>query len=119
MFSLKTTVSEPKRIQLSADCTETTLDNGEICFVKIEVQDGDGNLIPDAEIPLSLHIRGPGTIVAAGNSKSISPSLHTLSTYQGSAMVVIRPSDETQGLIRLTVYPPEGIKIEDTTIFVY
>lgn len=119
VFSLKTTVSEPKRIQLSADCTETTLDNGEICFVKIEVQDGDGNLIPDAEIPLSLHIRGPGTIAAAGNSKGISPSLHTLSTYQGSAMVVIRPSDETQGLIRLTVYPPEGIKIEDTTIFVY
>lgn len=121
VFSLSTTTGEPKRIRLSADCKETTLENGEICFVKIEVLDADGNILPDAEIPLSLHIRGPGDIVTAGNSKGMSSSLHTLCTYQGSAMVVIRPSDDTQGLIRLTVYPPEemGIKIEDITILVY
>lgn len=84
--------------------------------MKIEVLDADGNVLPDAEIPLSLHIRGPGLIVAAGNGKGMSSSLNTLRTHQGCAMVVIRPFD-ANGVIRLTVY--EGIEAEDITIVVY
>ena len=111
------TVGEPKHIFLSADCKETSPANGELCFVKIEVLDADGNVLPDAEIPLSLHIRGPGLIVATGNGKGMSSSLNTLRTHQGCAMVVIRPFD-ANGVIRLTVYP-EGIEAEDITIVVY
>ena len=108
------TVGEPDHIYLSADRKETQSADVELCFVKIEVLDADGNVIPDAELPLSLHIRGPGLIMAAGNSKGLSSSLHTLHTYQGSAMVVIRPFN-AMGVIRLTVYP-EGLEPEDITI---
>lgn len=108
------TVGEPDHIYLSADRKETHSADGELCFVKIEVLDADGNVIPDAELPLSLHVRGPGLIMAAGNSKGLSSSLHTLHTYQGSAMVVIRPFN-AMGVIRLTVYP-EGLEPEDITI---
>ena len=111
------TVGEPKHIFLSADCKETSPANGELCFVKIEVLDADGNVLPDAEIPLRLHIRGPGLIVAVGNGKGMSSSLHTLRTHQGCAMVVIRPFD-AKGTIRLTVYP-EGLEAEDIAIRVF
>lgn len=112
-FSLYTDAT-PKRISLSADRKETSWTNGELCFVKIEVQGTDGNILPDAELPLTLHVSGPGLIVAAGNNKGVSSSLHKVTTSQGSAMVIIRPFKGT-GTIRLTVYPEE-LPIEDVEI---
>lgn len=108
------TEGEPTYLYLSADRTITSNANGELCFVKIEVLDADGNLLPDAEIPLSLHVRGPGIILAAGNGREMSSSLTELQTYQGSALVVIRPFDEV-GTIRLTVRS-EGLDTEDIAI---
>ena len=108
------TDDEPRRIYLSADRSETSNDNGELCFVKIEVLGAEGNFLTDVELPLGLHVYGPGLIVGAGNSKGMSPSLHQVTTYQGSAMVIIRPFKDT-GTIRLTVYPEE-LPIEDITI---
>lgn len=111
------TEGEPKHLYLSTDRTVTSYASGELCFVKIEVLDADGNILPDAEIPLTLHIRGPGLIVAAGNGHDEPSSLHSLKTYQGSALVVIRPF-RAVGTIRLTVRP-EGIEAKDITIKVF
>lgn len=105
---------EAKCIALSVDRKETSSANGELCFVRIEVQGADGNFLSDAEIPFKLHIRGPGVILATGNGKGISSSHYRLSTHRGSAMVVIRPFD-VMGVIRLTVYP-EGLEAKDITI---
>ena len=80
-------------------------------------EDADGNILPDAEIPLTLHVRGPGLIVAAGNGHDEPSSLHSLKTYQGSALVVIRPF-RAVGTIRLTVRP-EGIEAKDIAIEVF
>lgn len=103
-----------KYVYLTADRPISSNANGELCFVRVDVLDADGNILPDAEIPLSLHIRGPGVIIACGNSREMSSSLHLLQTYRGSALIVIRPFAEV-GTIRLTVRT-EGIEIEDTTI---
>lgn len=112
-YSLYTDAT-PKRISLSADRKETSYANGELCFVKIEVLGADDNILPDAELPLTLHVSGPGLIFAAGNNRGLSTSLYKVNTYQGSAMVIIRPIKGT-GSIRLTVYPEE-LLIEDIAI---
>ena len=104
----------PKHLYLTVDRTTSSSANGELIFVKIEILDADGNVLPDAEIPLSLHIRGPGLIMAAGNDQGLSASLHTLNTHNGSAMVVIRPF-KAIGTIRLTVHP-EGLDAKDIAI---
>lgn len=109
------TAGEPKYVYMSADRPKTTNANGELSFVKIEILDAGGNLIPDAEIPLKLHIRGPGIIIAAGNRHGISPSIHSITTCQGCAFVVIRPLKKEVGTIRLTA-TAEEIDIEDITI---
>ncbi len=108
------TDSEPDHLFLSVDRKKTTAANGELCFVRIEVQGINDNLLPDVEVPLTVHIRGPGLIVAAGNSEGLTPSLQTLRTHQGSAMVVIRPFNAV-GTIRLTVFP-EGMEGKDITV---
>ncbi len=108
------TEAEAKYVYLSADRVVTSNTNGELCFVRIDILDGSGNVLSDAEIPLWLHIRGPGFIVASGNSRGLSSSLNTLHTCQGSAMVVIRPF-RSIGTIRLTVRA-EGVETEDVTI---
>ena len=113
-FSLYTDAT-PKRISLSVDRKETSYANGELCFVKIEVLGADDNILPDAELPLTLHVSGPGLIVAAGNSRGMSSSKYRIHTCQGSAMVVIRPFNKGTGTIRLTVYPEE-LPIEDITV---
>ena len=108
------TEGAPKHLYLTVDRTTSSSANGELIFVKIEILDADGNVLPDAEIPLSLHIRGPGLIMAAGNDQGLSASLHTLNTHNGSAMVVIRPF-KAIGTIRLTVHP-EGLDAKDIAI---
>ena len=109
------TTGEPTFFYMSSDRLKATNANGELCFVKIEVLDADGNVIPDAEIPLKLRIRGPGVIISAGNSREISPSIHSVTTCQGSAFVVIRPLKKEVGTIRLTATLDE-LDIADTTI---
>ena len=108
------TEGAPKHLYLTVDRATSSSANGELIFVKIEILDADGNVLPDAEIPLSLHIRGPGLIMAVGNDQGLSASLHTLNTHNGSAMVVIRPF-KAIGTIRLTVHP-EGLDAKDIAI---
>lgn len=52
------TEAEAKYVYLSADRVVTSNTNGELCFVRIDILDGSGNVLSDAEIPLWLHIRG-------------------------------------------------------------
>lgn len=108
------TEGAPQHIYLSTDRATTSYANGELCFVGVEVLDSAGNILPDAEVPFSLHVRGPGMVVAAGNSRGLSPSLKMLHTYQGRAMIVIRPF-RAVGTIRVTVYP-ENMRTKDITI---
>lgn len=110
------TEGSPQHFYLSTDRTKTSYANGELCFVSIEVLDSDGNIVSDAEVPFSLRVRGPGIVVAAGNSRGLLPSLKSLHTYQGRAMIVIRPF-RSVGIIRVTAYP-ENMRIKDITISV-
>lgn len=109
------TAGESQFFYMSSDRPKTPNANGELCFVKIEVLDAGGYPVPDAEIPLKLRIRGPGIIIAAGNSREMSPSIHSVTTCQGSAFVVIRPLKKEVGTIRLTATLDE-LDIADTTI---
>lgn len=109
------TEGEARYVHLSADCSTISNANGELCFVKIDILDADGNILSDGEVPLLLHIRGPGAILSSGNSQGVSSSLLTIKTHQGSALVVIRPFKKEVGTIRLTA-TAEGIDIGDVPI---
>lgn len=90
---LKTT-GKPSKIKLTADRTKIKADRNDLSYVKIEITDNEGNIIPDANIPVRLTVSEMGEIAGSGNScpydmQSFNNSV--CSTYRGQALAILRP----------------------------
>ena len=67
--------------------------------------DKDGNVVPDAIVPVRIQLTGNATVAASGNGgyddmesfRSLTPK-----TFRGRAIAIIQPTGE-KGDIRLTV----------------
>ena len=63
-------------------------------YVKIEVIDSQGNLVPDASIPVKLTVSGAGEIAGSGNACPTdmeSFNNKVCKTYRIKVLVIIRP----------------------------
>lgn len=115
-FILKTT-GKPSAIRLTADRDKIKASRNDLSYVKIELIDKDGNVVPDTSLPVSIQCSGNGHIIAAGNAayddmksfRSLTPN-----TFRGKAMAIVQP-DEAKGTIQLTV-SAEGL--EDVSILI-
>ena len=108
----------PASIRLTADRSKIKADKNDLAYVKIEVLDKDGRVIPDCEIPLEIKSGGKGSVIASGNGsaddmrsfRSLTPK-----TFRGKAIVIVQP-DTQEGNIHLTVsakgLPEANISIE-------
>lgn len=107
-FVLKT-AGEPAAIRLTADRIQIKADKDDLSYVKIEIVDKDGNVVPDATIPVNLECTGTGNIIASGNAapddmksfRSLTPS-----TFRGKAIAIIQPNEQ-KGEVKLTVSAEE------------
>ena len=99
------TSGEPAAIRLVADRNRIKADNNDLAYVKIEIVDKEGNVIPDAKTEVAIRCTGKGSVIAAGNAayddmksfRSLTPH-----TFRGRAMAIVRPEEE-KGEIELTV----------------
>jgi len=86
------TAFKPAAVRLTPDRTE--LSDGELAFVKVEIEDEDGTVLPLAEDRVEFSIDGPGEIVAVGNGSPSSPGSFagnsTLELYRGRALAIVR-----------------------------
>lgn len=112
------TTGSPTKIRLSADRSRIKADKNDLSYVKIEILDKDGNLIPDCNIPLEIKCSGKGAVIAAGNgSADDMKSFRSLqpNAFRGRAIAIVQPHTE-KGNINLTVsakgLPEAGISIE-------
>ena len=103
------TAGEPAAIRLVADRNKIKADRNDLSFVKIEVIDATGQLVPQDSISVKLVLSGNGELVASGNAnpKDIaSVNRSQINTFRGKAQAIIRPSGsgeiklmaESQGL---------------------
>jgi len=89
------TAGMPKKLVLTADRSGIRASRNDLAYVTVEVADENGNVIPNADIPVNFTISGEGELAAAGNS---SPNQMTsfrqpkCKLYHGKAIVIIRPS---------------------------
>lgn len=89
------TAGMPKKLVLTADRSGIRASRNDLAYVTVEVADENGNVIPNADIPVNFTISGEGELAAAGNA---SPNQMTsfrqpkCKLYQGKAIVIIRPS---------------------------
>ncbi len=115
-FTLKT-AGKPAAIRLTPDRTQIKASKKDLSYVKIEIVDQDGNLVPDTTIPVQIVSTGNGSVIASGNAsyddmksfRSLTPN-----TFRGRALAIVQPT-EAPGTIQLTV-SAEGLKEASVTI---
>ena len=93
-IELKTT-GEATKIKLTADRSEIKANRNDLSYIKVEITDNHGNVIPDATIPITLKVSGVGEIAGSGNAcptdmESFNNSV--CKTFHGQALVILRPS---------------------------
>ena len=86
------------------------LADGELGFVKVELEDEDGTVLPLAKDRVNFKVEGPGEIVAVGNGASdgldsfAETSSHPL--YYGRALVIVRRTGGSGLPLKLTASVP-------------
>ena len=107
------------KIVLEADRTTIHADKEDISFVKVSIVDKQGNLCPDANIPLQFEVSGAANFRAACNGDPTSlESFHMpeMKTFNGQLVVLVMSSDRT-GLAKLLV-KAKGLKPAQANITV-
>jgi len=110
------TAGEPLAIRLVADRDKINADRSDLSFVKIEVVDAKGQLVPQDSIRISLTLSGNGELVGSGNSNTkdmASVNRPLVDTYKGKAIAIIRPT--TSGYIKLKA-ESQGLKTGELSI---
>jgi beta-galactosidase len=111
-----TTAGEPAGLRLTADRKSIRNDPNDLSFVKIEVIDASGQVVPDDSTIISLAVEGPGTLAASGNADPkdmASVNNIRVKTWKGRALAVIKPAG--QGQVKLAAVSP-GLKNAEVII---
>jgi beta-galactosidase len=115
--TLKTT-SKPTAIRLVADRTKIRADRNDLSYVRAEIIDSRGNIVPDADdIVVSFDVTGNGKVagVGSGNPRDMSSFQQPRKkAYQGICLAIIRP-ETTPGKIRVRA-TADGLKEASITI---
>jgi len=88
-----TTAGEPYAIRLTPDRKQINAGALDLSYITLEVVDKDGNVCPNASIPVDVTVAGTGSLLAAASSyfKDLEPKTSNhVTTYKGRAMVVVR-----------------------------
>lgn len=89
------TSGKPHHIKLTADRETITSSLNDLSFVKVEIMDEVGQLVPDADILISFNVEGAGALAAAGSahpSRMTSFRQNQLITFRGKGMIILQPS---------------------------
>jgi len=89
------TVGAPSKLSLSPDRKQIRADRNDLAYVNVEVQDAEGNLVPDAMVLVRFSMQGVGSLAAVGSANpkdvaSFRQPHHR--TFQGKCLAVIRPN---------------------------
>jgi beta-galactosidase len=90
-------------LRLSPDRSIIRAERGDVCFVTVEIVDGEGQMHPDADAEVYFTVKGEGSLAAVGNADPQSTELYRGNqrrTYRGRGLVVVK-SNGTQGEIHL------------------
>jgi beta-galactosidase len=93
------------RLRLVPEKTVMKADGNDLAYVEIQAEDERGNVVPDAEIPLTAQVTGPAELMGFGSANPITDEDYTdreTVTWRGRALAILRP-DREAGEVRLTV----------------
>ncbi len=112
------TAGKPHTLKLSPDREVIAADGEDLCFVKVEAYDRNGNLCPLADNLINFDVKGNGRIAGVGNGdqKSYEPFLASYrKLFNGKAMLILRSVNNNPGEIEITA-TSKGLKSESIKI---
>ena len=114
------TSSEPATIRLTPDRKLINADGQDLAFIMVDVVDKDGNIVADADIPVTVSVKGRATLLAAAsaNLKDLEPKTSPkVTTYKGKAIIVVRSGRKAgKAVISATMSKENGSKSTSLTI---
>ena len=106
------TTGNPLAVRLIADRARIRADRNDLSYVRAEIVDSKGNIVPDADdITVNFEVTGNGMVAGVGNGNPGDMSSFqqpTKKAYQGICLAIIRP-ETTPGKIKVRA-SAEGLK---------
>ncbi len=99
------TTGAPAKIALIPDRTVISADGMDLCFVRAEIQDSEGRMVPNAPFELNASVSGQGVLAGfgSGNPKTTENfGTGRRVTFDGSALIAVR-ANCTAGQIEVAV----------------
>lgn len=96
---LKTT-GAPAKVKLTADRSVIKASRNDLSYISVEITDEEGNVIPDAMIPVTFTVSGIGEIAGSGNANPTdmeSFNNPVCKTFRGKALAILRPLEDKKG----------------------
>lgn len=117
--ALKTT-GKPIALRLIADRTRIRADRNDLSYIRAEITDSQGNIVPDSDdIMVNFEVIGKGDIAGVGNGNPADMSSFQKpkkKAYQGTCLAILRPKGTSGKIcIRATA---EGLNEASLTISV-
>ncbi|MGH2566674.1 MAG: hypothetical protein ACRDE5_19290, partial [Ginsengibacter sp.] len=111
------TAGKATKIKLTADRNIIRTSRNDLSYVTAEILDTNGQLVPDAVLPLHFDIKGVGEIIATANAnpsdmESFQQPQHK--TFRGKCLIIVRPNGKG-GTIKLNA-TGEGLKMGEVAI---
>jgi beta-galactosidase len=82
-------------LALKADRAQIHKSRNDLAYVTVEVRDQEGNVVPDAAVPVTFSLKGAAELAGMGNANpkdmaSFRQSRRT--TFRGRCLAVVRPT---------------------------
>ena len=117
--SILRTSEEPAAVRLTSDRKQLSANGEDLVYITVEVVDKNGNLVPDATLPVNVSVSGKAKLLAAASAsfKDLEPKTSpSLTTYKGRGVIVVR-SDKSVGKAVVTVTSP-ALKMKKSEMLV-
>lgn len=99
------TTGAPHSIRLIVDRNAIHADRNDLAFIKIEMVDAHGNVVPTDASQVEISVTGCGEMAASGNADPMgmkSANKRVLNLFRGRAQVIVRPFAKS-GIITVSV----------------
>lgn len=99
------TTGAPARLRLVAEQAHARAARDGLAFVRVDVLDAQGRVVPEGKVPLNLTIEGPADLAAFGSANPLAVGSFQQSTaqsFRGRALAIVR-SRGTPGAVRLRI----------------
>ena len=101
MTEARQTTGKATRIVLTADRKEILADGEDVAIIRVEAVDKDGLHVPDADVFVSLKVKGEGVVIGVGNGDpncQESDKKPERSLFNGLAQVIVQATKKAGNL---------------------